>query len=557
MARLAGLRRLLFAGFMVGSLHAGSIEGRVTNAVTGEPVVDATVRFLSHGHPLTTATDSNGAYQLTDLADGDYQGQFSKDGFSEALAGSLESIVNGAGVAHVAGNTAAHVDAQLRPWGGLRGRVVDEEGKPAAGVHVEISRGVDNDAMTDADGAFAFQEVEPASYTVVAKPAPVTKMRDGERVGSVPVYYPSATELVDAVSIPVKWGADVAGIEIKLKDVPVHRVSGMVVDSDGKPLAHVAVRLLGRPGPRQYLAPGPNVGRSDPTPLRPPPGLPPSQLLSWMMQTMGSAGSAAGPGPEPEIAKVESGEDGSFAFDAVTAGEWRVSALTDEFGWKPTKGVVSTAVGDKDVEGLEIRLSAPIFIDVSVDWGDDKAHSPETMVNLSAMEGPSPMLFDPSGPPPTVWPVLPGRYRVAGVQTREPGYYVSSVTLGGVEVLGQVVDLEPGAGPFRVTFKHDAGSVRGKAEKGEGATAFLVSREAGDLVRVRKATCGADGAFEFRSVPPGDYYAVVFDRAPADRFGNALPAADLPESIVPMASSVRVEAGSEANVEVRVNSWAW
>lgn len=545
---LLRLRLFCFAGLIATPVLCGSIEGRVTNSATGEPVVNADVRFIDpHSYVFSTATDASGMYHITGLAEGDYRSEFQKDGFSEDRLAPNR--------VHVAGETPAHADAQLRPFGKLRGRVIDEEGKPAKGVAVEFSRGVDDTTLTDANGGFAFQVVEPGSYTVVAKPMPATRMRDGERVGAVPVYYPSAIELSDAVPIAVKEGADVAGIEIRLRDVPVHRVSGVVLDEAGKPVAHAAVKLLGRAGPRAYLSGNPAAGRRDPEPVRPPPGLPPEQLMNWMMASIGSAGSVAGPGPEAEVAMVETGEDGKFAFDAVAPGDWRISALTGEFGWKPSKAVVSVGVGEKDVDDVQIEIHPPFFIDVQADWGNAAPHP--VMVNLAAMEGASPMLFDPSGPPPDLWPVLAGRYRVTGANVREPGYYVSSITLGGAEVLGQVVDLEPGAGPFRVTLKHDSGSLRGHAEKGQGATAFLVSRETGELVHVRSAKCGAGGEFAFSGLPPGDYYAVVFDHASEDRIGNALPARDLPASIASMATGVRVEAGAETMVEVRANAWPY
>jgi hypothetical protein len=471
-------------------------------------------------------------------------------------------MLSGAGVAHVSGNTPVRVDAQLQPWGGLRGRVVNEDGDPAAGVAVEISRSVDNSAITDKNGAFVFQEVAPGSYTVVAKPMAATKMRDGERVGTVPIYYPSATELADAISIPVRWGADVAGIEIRLKSVPVRRIAGVVLDAAGKPMAHAEVKLLGRPGGRQYgSGPGLNVGRPDPTPVRAPAGLGQQQILAWLMASVGSSGSAAGPGPEAEVAKVESGEDGTFAFDAVPPGDWRVSAVTDEYSTRQLSGVASATVGEKDVEGAQILVSAPFYVDVTVDWGDhaaQKDHPSSAMVSLADVDGQPGFHFDESGPPPQVFPALPGRYRVMGANARAPGYYAASITLGGAEVLGQVVELGPGSGPFHVTYKHDAGSVRGTAEKGEGASVFLVSREVGDLVHVRQAKCGADGTFAFGNVPPGDYYVVAFDRAPGGgEFGSALPAKDLPASIASLATRVRVDAGAEVTVKVRVNTWAF
>ena len=67
-------------------------------------------------------------YRLTGLSDGDYRAELTKEGFSEN---------NGDPFSHVAGFVPVRVDAQLKPWAALGGRVVDEDLKPVAGVRVE------------------------------------------------------------------------------------------------------------------------------------------------------------------------------------------------------------------------------------------------------------------------------------------------------------------------------------------------------------------------------------------------------------------------------------
>lgn len=93
----------------------------------------------------------------------------------------------------------------MKPWAALGGRVVDEDLKQVAGVRVEKDlnprRNLDGDTVTDANGEFVFQDLPPGSYTVVAKPEAKVRMQDGVRLGTVAIYYPSATEPAQAVRI--------------------------------------------------------------------------------------------------------------------------------------------------------------------------------------------------------------------------------------------------------------------------------------------------------------------------------------------------------------------
>lgn len=160
MALVTGLRPLFFAAILCTPVVGGSIEGRVTNSVTAEPVGGVKVRFLRQGYVHETLTDSTGFYRLSGLEDGDYFGQFTKDRFSDSRTPD----------AHVAGDVTARADGQIQPLGALRGRVVDEDGKPAQGVQVECNCSRDGDTITDANGEFVFQDLRPGSYSVVAKP---------------------------------------------------------------------------------------------------------------------------------------------------------------------------------------------------------------------------------------------------------------------------------------------------------------------------------------------------------------------------------------------------
>lgn len=499
-------------------LTGGSIEGRVTNAATGDAVARVKVQFHLQNQRYTAETDENGEYRIADLKEGSYEGWFTRNGFANQPVNRLV----------VAGDTPVRCDAQLTPWGGVRGRVIGEDGKPAANVRVEISQQLESETATDENGEFALSGLAPGIYTIVAKPEDKIKVEEGVRLGTTPIFYPSVTEPEDAVPIAVHNGAETTGIVIRLKPVPVQRLAGVILDDAGKPVARAVVKLLGHPGRAlQYPSNGGGSIRID------------------------------RPAAEPELAHVESGEDGAFEFSAVRQGDWRLSvetALDDE---RSLAAVVPAKIGDKDLDGLQIRLAPPSSVQVTVDFGRADvppfAQRPSETISLGAVEG-QPDLAHQIKDADRINGVFSGRYRVMPrlLNSARTGWYVAAILLDGRDVRGQAVELAPGAS-LRAVFKQGAGKLRGTADKGEGATVFLVPRQAAEVVLYQEASCGPNGAFEFDGVEPGDYYVVAFDHAG----DSGLPPGSLPTAIAPMAASVRVEPGAAASVELRVSPWPW
>jgi hypothetical protein len=544
--------------FWLVPLMGASIEGRVTNSVTGEGVAGAKVRVLDrHSSVFETVTDSGGLYRLTGLTDGDYRAEFWKDGYSDKtdMTSPLQQIMLGGGYLHASGDVPARQDALLRPWGGLRGRVVDEDGKPAAKVRVRIEPVGETNERTDENGEFAFQGLAPGSYELVAKPEEKTRIEDGVRVGTVPIYYPSVTDPADAAPIAMSWGATVSGIVIRLKSVPVHRVAGVVLNVAGEPVTRATVKLLGWAGPAQKLLGGGAVvaGPGEPVVVLP---------AREAMNLLGGISTMIGPGPELELASVESGDDGSFEFPAVQQGDWRLSVEAGVDDDKPVAGIASANVADKDIEDLRIRVVAPFTPEATADWGTQAPKNDEppwSMLSLTAVEDQPQVRLSvgrvtheggTSG-------FFPGRYLVTSASS-PPGYYVASVIWGGREVLGQVVEFGEGSGTFRVMLKNESGTLRGTVDRGDGASLFLVNELGGGIVQYREEMAGTTGTFEFQNVAPGDYYVVAFDRVPyIDAVSRGLPPGDLPASIIPLATRVRVEEGSTASVDLKVNRWPW
>jgi hypothetical protein len=63
-------------------------------------------------------------------------------------------------------------------------------------------------------------------------------------------------------------------------------------------------------------------------------------------------------------------------------------------------------------------------------------------------------------------------------------------------------------------------------------------------------SCGKGGAFEFRDVPPGDYFVMAFDRV------KWSPEADTSlATLTRSAARVKVDENSAASVQLSVSSW--
>jgi len=220
----------------------------VTNCVTHAAVSGASVSLTTKGEQYEGTTDSTGAYRIEGLKPGQYTARFSRVGFLESRRGDgIEAQIP-------VGTAALRLDGQLTPLATIRGRVLDAEGKPAAGVTVDTQHF--NSAVTDDAGEFTLVGLHPGSYTLLAEPEPKPAVRskpDGQRVKAMPTFFPSAIDRDQAQLIAVHGGDDLSGFEIRLRMSPVYRVRGVVLDESGTPAPHPTVKLFGA-GREQLLA---------------------------------------------------------------------------------------------------------------------------------------------------------------------------------------------------------------------------------------------------------------------------------------------------------------
>jgi Carboxypeptidase regulatory-like domain len=153
--------------FLAGILPAQStIDGRVVNSVTRGGIEGVSVEFYTQkGVRYETVTASDGSFHIAGVELGIYRHSIEKEGFEPPPRPEIPAPEP---ATQVNGKNPVQVVFEMTAWTTLRGRVVDDDGKPAAGVPVQIRGPVspreDNQIPTASDGTFQFNHLPPGEY---------------------------------------------------------------------------------------------------------------------------------------------------------------------------------------------------------------------------------------------------------------------------------------------------------------------------------------------------------------------------------------------------------
>lgn len=194
------------------SLKTGTatISGRVVDARSGEPLADVAVALTAPRimGALPTKTVEDGTYQFVNLAEHEYNVRIMDPLYASTCYGATDAIPPVCGpVTLVRNQQRTGVDLRVTPMALLRGRVLDEAGRPVARANLAAQpaptappAGLPSLAQTKADGSFEMSL--PGGDWLLSVDMPVVP----DKPPPPAVFYPGVIGIQEAEAIRVSAG---------------------------------------------------------------------------------------------------------------------------------------------------------------------------------------------------------------------------------------------------------------------------------------------------------------------------------------------------------------
>jgi len=520
-----------------------TLKGIVVRAGTGEPLKKVTVRlepigqvngvtvaYFPNGRQSATITGADGAFRFDELVPGVYRILASRVGYLDSTQPPLRIG---------AGSEPKPVSVPLTPHSLLYGRVLDSDGDPVPTASVQVFRShiskgkrqfeTVNSTQVQADGSFVIGGLKPGKYYANAS-AP----RDGNAPPdadlNVPTWFPTAIDPSLASPIQVAPGAEVRGVEVRMRKTRVFRVSGKAMDMDtGGPAKGISLTISAR---------GPD-----------------GEMLDNASQTTGT------------------GDDGTFHFEGVAPGHYVLQTAGGAFRVKDTmvffsgteslritggnllamagsdKGVGRTEVDvADDTAGVLIRISRGAEVTGLIRTEDGSALA-GTNVQLSDEYGNSTNVNMEEGYKFSGKGLIPAIYKVS-VNGIPDGAYLKTIRFAGKDVADAKLDLASGVGGDVEMILSPKGAVIAgvvHSAGGDPMPGVMVQIYQGDEV-VHQLETDTNGAFRLNGLAPGDYRAIAWEQIEDDLLGDA----DFRGRFDAQSAQVKLAEGERQGIELKI-----
>ncbi len=459
----------------------GAIDGRVVNAVTGEPLKKAAVVLFSlspsrSGRPVqprTVLSDAEGRFVFHGVAGGDYRVTASRPGFIDPQMGTYAPIVN---LNPLQGFRSVVV--KLEPLAVVAGKIVDEDGDPIRNATVQLARyryfegrrrlsPAGGSANTNDRGEYRIFDIMPGRYYLVAHHHQVA-LWGGSSQGFGTSYYPGARQASQASTIEVAAGQELRSVDFRLPLEPLYKLAVRTTPA-GPRVNAAAIEIHPLDGEPMFRGFASSVSR------RP---------------------------------------DGTMEYDRLHAGRYRVTARLQDETAAMLMGVQVVELPGAAEVLLTLRPPSTVKGSVTMPAG---ARAP-IHVFLRSLHGP-----DGQSPNATVQPdstfqiggVPPGEYAVR--MMTPPNLYLKAVRQNGENRPGFRIDLSSGdGGALELILANDTGSVTGSiALPSSGLlrpyAVVLAPFSADGGAKGLETRADPEGAFTFPPAPPGEYLVAALE----------------------------------------------
>jgi carboxypeptidase family protein len=474
------------------------IRGRVLDASTGAPLRKASVRIFGPQirENRSAVTDLEGRYEFTDLPAGQFNLNATKPGYVDFGYGQTTPGEMGKTLKVGDKQVVEKIDFTLPRGAVITGRVLDEFGEPMADVQVSVLRNqftasgprpvnAGRFATTNDIGEFRVFGIGPGQYLLAASyrgqmmsVGPVS----GDTSGYAVTYYPGTANIADAQRLTIGLGGSVSDVTVMLVATRTARVSGIVVDGQGRPVKQGSVMLV----PHSQAFGGPMGGGGM---IRP---------------------------------------DGTFTINSVAPGDYTLRGmLPGQPGAPPDTAMANISVNGVDLTDVRLEPVKPISVSgqVLLDPAAARSFKPETMRLNAPPSEPGP-LFGPMPPPAAIRDDFTFEFKASAgpsvVRLSGPaGWMIKSVSLNGADVTDGITFRDEDVTGLEVELTNKVPDLSGQVTNGNGdavldyyAIAFPQDQNlwsAPGPGRTGMTRPDDQGRYRFRTLRPGNYYVVAVE----------------------------------------------